>query len=160
MNAALVYPLGVTGTLENGFWPTSRFAPRFDDQFTTDGDIREEYEEDDHFVGQVRDRLQPSFRVSRDLYAGYFVAIRPEDGDLRPVWIARATSDPNSDRERPNCVKIQYYRPTSRAREVQTRYAGWDLASGLRWRAEENQLEEWLHTDSIITAWKSRNQKG
>jgi hypothetical protein len=131
-----------------------------EDRFTTDGDIREEYAEDDHFVGQVCDRPLPSFRVSRDVYAGYFVAIRPEDGDVRPVWIAQATSDPNSDQEHPNCMKVQYFRPTSRAKEVQRCYMGWDSPNGLRWRAEENQVEEWLHTDCIITAWKSKNQKG
>jgi hypothetical protein len=60
-----------------------------------DGSVREGYNVDDHFVGQRRDRLAPSFRVSCNLYEGYFVAIRPADGDSRPadgdsrlVWIA------------------------------------------------------------------------
>jgi hypothetical protein len=38
-----------------------------------DGTVREEYAEDIPFVGCRRDRPLPSFRVSRDVYAGYFL---------------------------------------------------------------------------------------
>jgi hypothetical protein len=73
-----------------------------------DGSVREEYDEDDHFVGQRRDRHAPSFQVSHDLYEGYFVAVRLADGDSHLVWIAQAKSDPNCNPEWPNCVLIQY----------------------------------------------------
>jgi hypothetical protein len=49
-----------------------------------DGTVREEYAEDAPFVGRRRDRPPPSFRVGRDVYAGYFLAVRSTDGDLRP----------------------------------------------------------------------------
>jgi hypothetical protein len=51
------------------------------DQFVEDSSICVEYDEDDHFIGQRRDRPTPSFSVLRDLFEGYFVAIRPVDGD-------------------------------------------------------------------------------
>ena len=38
-------------------------APLFEFEFTEIGDIREEFDEDDHFVGQARDRPAESFRV-------------------------------------------------------------------------------------------------
>jgi hypothetical protein len=36
------------------------------------------------FVGRRCDRPAPSFHVGRDVYAGYFIAVRSADGDLRP----------------------------------------------------------------------------
>lgn len=159
VKVALVVSVEPRSMLQNGFWPISRFAPALEDQFTDNGEVREEYAEDDHYVGQRRDRPQPSFRVARDLFEGYFLAIRPADGDTRPVWIARAKSDPNINHERPNCVKIQYFRPTSRSNEVQNHYTGWDSTNGLKWKVDETQAEDWLHTDSIMTAWKSRVRK-
>ena len=125
VKVALDLPLQYDGVLRDGFWPMSRVVPSFEDEFTETGDIREEFDEDDHFVGQARDRPAESFRVNRDLYEGYFVAICPSDEDKQhPVWIARALSDPNSNPEHPGCVLIQYFCPTSRVRAVQEFYTG------------------------------------
>jgi hypothetical protein len=107
-----------------------------------DGSVREEYNADDHFVGQRWDRLAPSFRVSRDLYEGYFVAVWPADGDSRPVWIARAKSNPNRNLKRPNCVLIQYFQPTSRSQVIQETYRGWDSEARLRWKIEDSNGQQ------------------
>ena len=56
-------------------------APSFEDEFTETGNVWEEYDEDERFVGQARDRPTESFRVNRDLYEGYFVAVRPSEDD-------------------------------------------------------------------------------
>ena len=40
----------------DGFWPLSRIASAPEDEFFEDGNICEEYNEDDHFVGQRHDR--------------------------------------------------------------------------------------------------------
>ena len=38
------------------------------------------------------------------------MAIRPSEEDKqRPIWIARALSNPNSNLEHPSCVLIQYF---------------------------------------------------
>ena len=100
MKVALDLPAGFDETLKDGFWPTTRVAPSFEDEFTETGNVREEYDEDEHFIGQTRDRPAKSFRVNRDLYEGYFVAIRPfEDDGEHSVWITRAFSNPNSNPE-------------------------------------------------------------
>ena len=92
---ALDVPTGFDETLKDGFWPTTRVAPSFEDEFTETSNVREEYYEDEHFVGQARDHPAESFRVNRDLYEGYFVAVRPsEDDKEHPFWIARALSNP------------------------------------------------------------------
>jgi hypothetical protein len=125
-------------SLRDGFWPVTQFASAPEDVFLEDGSVREEYDEDDHFVGQRRDYPAPSFRVLRDLFEGYFVAVRPVDGDSRPLWIARAKYDPNCNPERPNYVLIQYFQPTSKSQVVQETYRGWDSAAGLRWKVEDS----------------------
>jgi hypothetical protein len=88
-------PIQPLPSLWDGFWPESRIASILEDEFIEDGNVRKEYNEDDYFVGQKRDHLAPSFRVLRDVYEGYFVAVRPVDGDSHPVWIAWEKSYPN-----------------------------------------------------------------
>ena len=126
------------------------------DQFLKDGSVHEEFDEDDHFVGQRRDNSTPSFRVSCDLYDNYFVAVRPTKRDSWLLWIAHAKSDPNNNPKRPNCVLIQYFQPTSRVQVVQETYVGWDSEGGLRWKIEDSNGSQWEHMDSIMTTWKSR----
>jgi hypothetical protein len=58
------------------------------------------------FVGQRWDHPAPSFRILRNLYEDYFIAVQLADGDSRPLWIAGAKSDPNCNLERPNCILI------------------------------------------------------
>ena len=103
---ALVLPLDLPTTLQDGFWPCSCVDWSMEDKFTDIGDLYEEFDEDDPFVRQARDRPTPLFRVGRDVYKGYFVTLRPCKDDKRPVWIAQALSNPNSDPERQNSIKI------------------------------------------------------
>ena len=71
-----------SNVLKDGFCLTTRLEAVVEDQYAEDGDIREEFVEDDVYVGQMRGRPLPSFRVGCDLYEGYFVTIRPANGDL------------------------------------------------------------------------------
>jgi hypothetical protein len=87
----------VSETLRGGFWPSSRFGLDVEDKFMDDGTIREEYAEDAPFVGRRRNCLVPSFRIGRDVYAGYFIVVRSADGDLCPFWVARAVINPSPD---------------------------------------------------------------
>ena len=82
--------------------------------------------------------------------------MRPCEDDERPVWIARALSDPNCDLERPNSINIQYYRPTSRDASIQRCYTSWDSIGGLQWKIDDEQLPQWESTESLLTAWKLR----
>jgi hypothetical protein len=71
----------VLRTLSNGFWPKTHIFASAEDRFMDNGDLQEEFGIDAPFVDRRRDRLAPSFRVGRDVYAGYFVVLRPSDGD-------------------------------------------------------------------------------
>ena len=98
-----------------------------EDEFTKEFDVHKEYGEDDHFIGYRCDHPSLSFRVGRDLYVGYFVALRPCNGDDHPFWIARAMSDPNSNLEKPNTLQIQFFRPVSWNRDVLKFYKDWNI---------------------------------
>jgi hypothetical protein len=58
---ALDLPIHPLSSLRDGFWPLSRIVSAPEDEFIEDGNVLEEYDEDDHFVGQRRDRPVPSF---------------------------------------------------------------------------------------------------
>jgi hypothetical protein len=94
---AMDVAISIPQTLQNGFWPSSRFAPAVEDEYMDDGIVLEEYTEDAPFVGHRRDCPPPSFRVGRDVYAGYFLAVQSTNANLRPFWVARAVSNPNPD---------------------------------------------------------------
>jgi hypothetical protein len=67
--------------LRNGFWPKTRISTSAEDKFIDHGKLREEFGVDAPFVERRHDRPAPSFKVGRDVYAGYFVVLRPSDGD-------------------------------------------------------------------------------
>jgi hypothetical protein len=70
-------------------------------------ELREEFGVDAPIVGRRRDRLAPLFRVGRDVYAGYFIFLRPSDGDIRPFWIARALTNVDAEPvEHPHYILI------------------------------------------------------
>ena len=104
--------------LRDGFWRSPQIEATMEDLYVEECGIREEFVGHEAFVGQLRDRPLQSFRVDRDLFARYYVAIRLADGDTGQIWIARALSNPNCNSEKPNCVLIQYFRPTSRDQNV------------------------------------------
>ena len=140
MKIALEEPLPNPIVLNDGFWPTTRVQATPEDQLDVDDEDLEEFGEDDVYMGPLQNCPRPSFRVARDVLEGYFVAIRLADGNSHPVWFGRALSNPNSSSENPNCILIQYFRPTSKNQDVQDFYTGWDNERGLRWRVDELNL--------------------
>jgi hypothetical protein len=146
--------------LREGFWPRTHVTQSIIDQIADDGEDREEFGEDDPYVGPRRGRPPPSFRVGRDVYEGYFVAVRPPDGVTQSVWIARALSNPNCNPEQPNCILLQYFRPTSRNMDIQAFYTGWDSERGLRWKIEESEPPVWEEPNTLMTAWSPQIRKG
>nr|PNR45284.1 hypothetical protein PHYPA_015055 [Physcomitrium patens] len=156
---ALHEPIIPCNVLREGFWPITRVRENLVDQFSDDGEDHEEFGEDDPYVGPLRGRPQPSFRVGRDVREGYFVAIRPAEGEIQPVWIARALSNPDCNPEKPNCILIQYFHPTLRSVDVQQFYTGWDSERGLHWKIEENEPPVWEETNALMTAWSPRIRK-
>jgi hypothetical protein len=130
----------------------SRFPPTAEDEYMNDGTMREEYAEDALFVGRRRERPPPSFRVGRDVYAGYFLVVRSTDGDLCPFWVARAVSNPNPDPGHRDQIQIQYWKPNSFQHVDADMYAVWDSKEGIVWSEDNAFLPSWSHTDCVMTA--------
>ena len=120
----------------------------------------EQHEEEAPFVGRRRDRPCPSFNVLRDTFAGYFAAVRPADGDLKPFWLARALTNPNPDPGHLNSIQLQYWTPSSFQHIDEDTYSGWDTNQGISWCEETIITPSWMHTDCIMTAWKPRMRPG
>uniref|UniRef100_A9U683 Predicted protein n=1 Tax=Physcomitrium patens TaxID=3218 RepID=A9U683_PHYPA len=140
---ALHEPIIPCNVLREGFWPITCVRENLADQLSDDGEDHEEFGEDDPYVGPLRGRPQPSFRIGRDVREGYFVAIRPAEGEIQLVWIARALSNPDCNPEKPNCILIQYFHLTLRSVDVQQFYTSWDSERGLHWKIEENEPPVW-----------------
>jgi hypothetical protein len=89
---------------------------------TIDGIVREEFAEDEPFIGPVGEQPRPSFRVVLDVYEGYMLLVRPGDEEIhvKPVWVALALSDLvfSSSNERFQHIKVQYFMPTSKTRAM------------------------------------------
>ena len=112
-------------------------------------------------VGHRGDRPVESFGVARNVYTGYFLAIHPaNERTNHPFWIARALTDPNFDASHPNCIRMQYWIPTSTHYVDAETYKGWDSTSGNIWREDRSFDPIWAHTDYIMGAWQSRIHEG
>ena len=146
--------------LLQGFWPASRIIHDESDRMRRDGTLQEEDAEDAPFVGRKRDRPRASFRVNRDTFAGYFVAVRPADGDARPFWLARAITNPSPDPGHLHMIQIQYWTPASERHINMETYDGWDTKKGNVWREDRALNPTWSSTDCIMTAWKPRMREG
>ena len=160
VKAALDLLLPIEECLKDGFWPRTKFIPEAQ-QFQEDGTLCEEFARDAPHVGRRGDRPMESFRVARDVYAGYFLAIRPANiGTSHPFWIARELTDPNSDSNHPNCIWMQYWTPASTHYVDAETYEGWDSTGGNIWREDRKFDPIWTHTDCIMGAWHSRIREG
>ena len=57
------------------------------------GEVREEFEVDDHYVGPASNRPPPFFRIAVDGHEGYMFILHPRDETYaKPVWVARGLS--------------------------------------------------------------------
>lgn len=156
VRAALDASIEPRESLVDGFWPASRIVLDEVDFMHGDGTLQEEDAEDAPFVGRIRDRPRASFRVNRDTFAGYFVVVRPAEGDPRPLWLARALTNPSPDPGHMHMIQIQYWAPAARKHVNMDTYVGWDTKKGNVWREDRTMDPTWSNTSCIMTAWKPR----
>ena len=84
-------------TLRHGFWSqTCVYVQASEANLLGNGEVREEFDVDDHYVGHVSNHPLPSFRIAIDCHEGYMLILRSRDETCaKPVWVARALSKPN-----------------------------------------------------------------
>ena len=64
MQDALKFPLLLHLNVQNGFWPTTQEQTSVNDTMIVDGIVKEEFAEDEPFIGLVGEQPRPSFRVA------------------------------------------------------------------------------------------------
>jgi hypothetical protein len=146
--------------LKNGFWPRTRQGA-VDCRFMDTGDIREEFDEDEHYIGEARGQPNPSFRVAIDTRKDFFVFIRAADeGEFtKPIWLGLALTDPEFDptTEHYHKIQVRWYTPIGRGTDEMAKYRDWNRRPSMKWRLHPTYTTPaWCDTDSICSSWKPR----
>ena len=145
-------------TLRYGFWPQTRIDVQASEaSLLGNGEVCEEFDVDDHYIGPTSNRPPPSFRIALDFHEGYKFILRPGDETCaKPVWVARALSKPNfatsSRHFRQN--QVEYYQLTTQNENMIRPYMGWDTNCNFRWKVDSEHSPSWIDMDSIFIAWK------
>ena len=70
-----VYTVGLP--LSEGFWPRSRVESDAH-PFLDNGELQEEHQPDDHYIGPVNLRLAHAFRIANNVHKRHFLILRPQ----------------------------------------------------------------------------------
>ena len=83
--------------MRHGFWPqTCVDVQALEASLLGNGEVCEEFDVDDHYVGHTSQHSPPSFRIAVDCHEGYMLLLRAGDETyVKPVWVAKALSEPN-----------------------------------------------------------------
>ena len=143
--------------LQEGFWPKTRVEASSLNPFLENGQLREDHQIDDHYVGPRSGRPAPSFRPANDVFTGHFLILRPQDQDVdRPIWVCRALSPPNLETTGLHAreILIEWYTPSSTSKTVAEKYNGWDTKKDFKWKRDlEYSTPDWQPLDCILAAW-------
>ena len=143
-------------TLTQRFWPQSRLTVvETNTMFFNNGDIREEFAMDEHYVGPARNRTAPSFRVSVDCHECYMVLVQAWDEEHpKPIWLVKALCSPNFVRICPNFrqIEVEYCRPSIKDQNVLRTYLGWDTKKNFKWTVDSAYGPVWMNTNTILCA--------
>jgi hypothetical protein len=105
-------------TLRQGFWPQTRVDVQASEaRLMENGEVREEFDVDDHYVGPASQHPPPSFHIAVDCHEGYMLILRHGDETyVKPVWVARALSEPNfaTSSSHFRQIQVEYYYTTDR----------------------------------------------
>ena len=126
--------------------------------FFSNGDVREEFAVDEHYVGTARNRPAPSFRVGVDCHEGCMVLVQAGDEEHpKPIWLVKTLTSPNFVRTSLNFrqIEVEYYRPNTKDQNVLCTYLGWDTKKGFKWTVDSTYGPVWINTDTTLCAWKS-----
>ena len=120
--------------LREGFQPCSRIKVDAH-PFLNIGKLREEHQLDDQYVGPSNLRPPPTFRIADNVHEGHILILRPQEQDIdRPIWVCRALCPPNLSvtGEHPRQIHVQWFTPTSIARDITKKWNGLGLKHQLQ----------------------------
>jgi hypothetical protein len=148
--------------LRMGFWPRTRQSFEVQTLYDAEGLLRNEFAEDEHYIGPRSLKPKPSFRVARDCRAGHMLLVRAATDSSAPIWLGRACSDPvlTFGDAQNRMIKVQWYKPSRRRGKESTPYENWDTTDNFKWEVDPEYEEQMTTTTSILTAWKPRGGDG
>ena len=149
-----VYIVGLK--LNEGLWPHSRFEVD-EHLFLHNGKLREEHQPDDQYVGSSNLHPAPAFRVADNVHEGHLLIQRSQEQDIvRPIWVCCALSPPNLavTRAYPRQILVQWFTPTSTARDLSKKWNGWDSNPNFKWKLDlKYSINDLQPIDCILAAW-------
>ena len=117
-SALLAHDDDTHSCLTQGCWPQSQVTiVESEAIFFSNGDVREEFVVDDHYVGPAHYRLASSFYVAGDCHEGYMVLVRlGYEEHPKLIWLVKALSSPNFVSTSPNFhqMEVEYCRPSTK----------------------------------------------
>jgi len=136
-------PIELFVTLKDGFWSFIQVETT-EDKLANDNEVCDEFSKDDTFMGNLCNCPLPSFHVAHDLYERYFVAIRLANDDSKPIWIAKALSNPFTNSKYPNCMLIQHFWPYLYSIMFKSSFMGGTLSKDYigKWTRPKIQFEK------------------
>jgi hypothetical protein len=139
-----------------GFWPRSRVEADAH-PFLQNGELREEHQPDDYYVGPANLRPVAAFRIAENVHEGHMLILRPQEQDIgRPIWVCRALSAPNLavTGDHPRQILVQWFTPTSNARDLSKKWNGWDSNPSFKWKRDlKYSVSDWQPIDCILAVW-------
>ena len=123
--------------------------------FFDNGDIREKFVADDHYVGPARNRPALLFRMAVDCYEGYIILVHLEDEKhLKPIWLVKTLSSENfvSTSRNFRQIEVEYCRQSTKDQNVLHTYLGWNTKKCLKWRMDSAYEPIWINTNIILCA--------
>ena len=145
--------------LFHDFWPRSVCEHVLVPNNVDEVDPNDELDENEgQYCGPMRNKPAnfKEFNATLDVEKGDFVLVQPCDVTY-PIWLGQTTSDIDQNRESPqyNRVKIQYWAPISKKRNVSDEEVYRDCWTKY-WRENKNDPQRWEDTSCIIWAWKPK----
>ena len=114
--------------LRHEFWPQIHVdVQALKASLLENGEVCEEFDVDDHYIGPANNRPPPSFHIAVDCHEGYMPILRPrKETYAKLVWVARALSKPNFATSNLHFrqIQVEYYQATTQNEDVIWHYTG------------------------------------
>ena len=125
--------------------------------FFNNGDDREEFAMNEHYVGPARNRPAPSFRVGIDCHKGYMVLIQAGDEEHpKPIWLVNHCLHPILFELAQLLLNWSGILPSKHTKyqNMLYNYLGYDTKKGFKWIVNSAYGLVWINTNTILCAWQ------
>jgi hypothetical protein len=123
--------------------------------FMQDGGTRDELDEEEPYIGPLEGRPPRAYNITTDVREGFYLFVRPGANCNEPVWLGRATENPQFDPQVDHYrkVRVRWYTPCKRSKTMQQLYVGWDTKPSFKWKLDQTcGVADWISTDSILAS--------